>query len=37
VTPDLLDRLAGVRVLKDARDWPRSSDHVPLAVTLRLG
>lgn len=36
VTPDLVAKLAGFRVLKDARDWPSTSDHVPVMVTLAL-
>ena len=36
VTPDLVGQLVGHRVLKDARDWPRSSDHVPVAITLGM-
>lgn len=36
VTPDLLEAVTRVRVLKDARDWPRGSDHVPVAATLKL-
>ena len=34
VTPDLVERLAGTAVLKDARDWARASDHVPVVVDL---
>lgn len=34
VTPDLAPGLRGVEILKDARDWPRTSDHVPLLVEL---
>ena len=34
VTPDLAPALRGYTVLKDARDWPQTSDHVPVAVTL---
>ncbi|KQT61767.1 MULTISPECIES: exodeoxyribonuclease III [unclassified Aureimonas] len=33
-SPDLLPHLAGLKVLKDARDWDRPSDHVPVLVTL---
>ncbi len=34
VTPDLVERLKGTAVLKDARDWARASDHVPVVVDL---
>ncbi len=34
VTPPLADRLAGTTVVKDARDWPVPSDHVPVIVDL---
>lgn len=34
VSPDLTPALRGHRVLKDARDWPRGSDHVPVMVEL---
>ena len=36
VTPDLVGKLKRQIVLKDARDWPQSSDHVPVCVELRL-
>ena len=36
VTPDLAPALRDMTVLKDARDWPQTSDHVPVAVTLAL-
>ncbi len=32
VTPDLVERLKGTAILKDARDWARASDHVPVVV-----
>ena len=32
VTPDLVERLKGAAILKDARDWARASDHVPVVV-----
>ncbi len=35
VTPDLAPGLRDLTILKDARDWPQSSDHVPVAVTVR--
>ena len=34
VTPDLAPALRSHIILKDARDWPRTSDHVPVCVTL---
>jgi exodeoxyribonuclease-3 len=34
VTPDLAGALRGQVVLKDARDWTRGSDHVPVMVEL---
>ena len=36
VTPDLAGALRRQVVLKDARDWTRGSDHVPVCVELRL-
>ncbi|GGE08147.1 exodeoxyribonuclease III [Aureimonas endophytica] len=33
---DLVPRLLGHSILKDARGWDRPSDHVPLSVTLDL-
>ena len=32
VTPDLVGKLKRQIVLKDARDWPQGSDHVPVCV-----
>jgi exodeoxyribonuclease-3 len=34
VSPDLVPALRGMEVLRDARDWPRTSDHVPVMVEL---
>ncbi len=34
VTRDLAPRLRDMRVLTEARDWARGSDHVPVCVTL---
>ncbi len=34
VTPDLVPALQGAAILKDARDWERASDHVPVLVDL---
>ncbi len=36
VTPDLVPALRGYQVVKDARDWERGSDHVPVCVDLAL-
>jgi len=34
VSPALAPRLAGARVLREARGWPQPSDHVPVIVDL---
>ena len=34
LSPPLTDLLRAVYVLKDARDWPQASDHVPVVVEL---
>lgn len=34
VSPDLRDALRRAEVLKDARDWPTGSDHVPVCVEI---
>ena len=34
VSPALGDRLASIKVAKDARGWARPSDHVPVTATL---
>jgi exodeoxyribonuclease-3 len=36
VTPDLRSGLTSFRVLKDARDWAQTSDHVPVMVELQV-
>ncbi len=36
VSPDLRAALRGYTVLKDARDWPQGSDHVPVCVELEI-
>jgi exodeoxyribonuclease III len=36
VTPDLVPGLRSMEVLKDARDWPRGSDHVPVCVEVEV-
>ncbi len=35
VTPALKGRLAHAEILKDARDWPKASDHVPVIAELK--
>ncbi len=37
VSADLVPALARHDILVDARDWPQTSDHVPVVVELRLG
>ncbi|HET6305737.1 MAG TPA: exodeoxyribonuclease III [Rhodopila sp.] len=34
VTPDLVGGLRSQTTLRDARDWPRGSDHVPVCVEV---
>jgi exodeoxyribonuclease-3 len=34
VSPDLVPRLRRYEILKDARDWPRTSDHVPVMLEI---
>ena len=36
VTPDLRPALASHAILQDARDWPQTSDHVPVCVELAI-
>src|SRR3954468_20244388 len=36
VSQGLGDRLAAIKVTKDARGWERPSDHVPVTVTLEV-
>lgn len=36
MTKDLLNTVTSVDILRDARDWERPSDHVPVSVTLKL-
>jgi len=36
LTPDLRGALKGAVVLKDARDWPQASDHVPVLAELAV-
>jgi exodeoxyribonuclease-3 len=35
-TPDLRDALRAYTIVKDARDWPQTSDHVPVAVEFSV-
>jgi len=35
VTPDLRPKLKRYEILQDARNWPQTSDHVPVMVELR--
>jgi len=37
VTPELVPQLRETRVLREARDWPQPSDHVPVMVTIARG
>jgi exodeoxyribonuclease-3 len=37
VTPDLTGALRRQITLKNARDWPQASDHVPVCVEIDLG
>jgi exodeoxyribonuclease-3 len=34
VSPDLVPKLGRFEILKDARDWPQTSDHVPVMLDL---
>jgi exodeoxyribonuclease-3 len=36
VSNDLANHLIAHQILTNARDWPQPSDHVPVAVTLKL-
>lgn len=36
VTPDLVDSLRGHMIHRDARDWEKGSDHVPVCVELEV-
>ncbi len=36
VTPDLVEALRCQTILRDARDWPRGSDHVPVCVEVEV-
>jgi exodeoxyribonuclease-3 len=36
VTPDLVAGLKSQTILRDARDWPRGSDHVPVCVEMAV-
>jgi exodeoxyribonuclease-3 len=37
VSPDLVPHLRRYEILKDARDWPQTSDHVPVMLEIGLG
>ena len=36
-SPNLADELAGIEVLREARGWPRPSDHVPVIARFSFG
>jgi exodeoxyribonuclease-3 len=36
ITPDLRDGLRSHTILQDARDWPQTSDHVPVCIELEV-
>ena len=36
VAPALADRVAAIKVTKEARGWARPSDHVPVTATLEV-
>ena len=36
VSPALRERIEGFKITRDARSWPRPSDHVPVTATLDL-
>lgn len=36
VTPDLVPALSGCTILRGARDWPQTSDHVPVCVEIAI-
>jgi exodeoxyribonuclease-3 len=36
VSQALGDRMAGIKITKDARGWERPSDHVPVTMTLDI-
>ena len=36
VSPDLVGTLVRYEILKDARDWPQTSDHVPVMLELEF-
>ena len=36
VTPDLAPGLLALQVLRDARDWERTSDHVPVCIEIQV-
>lgn len=36
VSPQLGDRVSGIKIVKEARAWDRPSDHVPVTATIEL-
>jgi exodeoxyribonuclease-3 len=36
ITPDLLGGLRSQTILQEARDWPQTSDHVPVCIELEV-
>jgi exodeoxyribonuclease-3 len=36
VSPQLGDRVSGIRIVKEARAWERPSDHVPVTATIEV-
>ncbi len=36
LSPGLEKNVSGLRILKDARDWQRASDHVPIIFNLKI-
>jgi exodeoxyribonuclease-3 len=34
VSPELGDRFRGIKIAREARGWPRPSDHVPVTTTI---
>ncbi|MGB8818067.1 MAG: exodeoxyribonuclease III [Rhizobiaceae bacterium] len=35
-SPDLTEKLSGIQILKEARDWDKPSDHVPVIASFGL-
>ncbi|RYF92399.1 MAG: exodeoxyribonuclease III, partial [Caulobacteraceae bacterium] len=36
LSPQAADRLRGLDIHREVRDWEKPSDHVPVVVTLAL-